>query len=223
MRSLLPALALLTILSSCGYHAAMTRVDDRLLMSLPIERLEPIRVAETEFAEAKDDLADAQAADRRARQSLKLAESEMRVAGASVAQERVDLERARRRGDSTAEAVASEAYDEALRTASIARLAVALAKREAEVAALRTTLARESKRLSDARVQFEKGFALEGVELAAGDVVSMEQFEAQVAHHEDEVRSADRRLSTARVEMQSAREAYDAAIGGALVAARGVD
>ncbi|MEM9382034.1 MAG: hypothetical protein AAGB93_18910 [Planctomycetota bacterium] len=215
------SLAALTLLSSCGYGAAMTRVDDRLLMSLPVEGLAPIRVARTELTEAEGDVADAQAAERRARQSLQFAHSEMRVASASVAQERVELERARRRDDGTDEGRAREGYDEALRTASIARLAVSLAKRELEVAALRATLARETRRLSDARLQYEKGLALEGVDLAAGDVVSLEQFEAQVLHQEEEVRSADRRLSAARVDMQRAREAYDAAIGGALVAARG--
>jgi len=215
----LTALAVSLLLTACAPSREMTRVDESLLQSLPVERLEPVQIAVDHRSLADDAHANSRRLVEVAERTVRLARAELEVATDGVEHGRVELERTLQGGRSDEMRAARFRYDDALMTANVARLAVALAKREHEVAVLRETLALEEARLADARVELAKGLALEGLELPPEDAVALQDLREQVEHHEDEMRRANRRLSTARVEMQMAQSEYDVAVRDARLSA----
>ncbi len=94
----------------------------------------------------------------------------------------------------------------------IARYALAVARREHELAALGERLALEESRFADARVETVRGTALGELDLRPEQNVPLEDLREQALFHEREVEVMRRRLSDAGVRLSQARRDYDAAI-----------
>lgn len=201
------ALALLSLSCSSAPHA--TRMDSSLLSRTPKEVKAPVNIARSEVAVAQDALLNAKKQTKNAAEAAELASQELNVAMARVDQARVEAVTTERAATDEESAAAQAAYGKVLQTASIARLGLALAKREREVAQLREGLALEELGLAVANLELVTGRAINGLDLPAADAVSVEDLRSDVSFHAAEVEAMAKRLSAGRVAMEKARGAYE--------------
>lgn len=211
----LSLVALVGALTACSSTPEVGRIDAAILDDVPSERKAPVELARSELRVAKGARDNAERQTIIARDAVNLAHDELDGATARVDSARVALTTAERAGTPATEAQARSEYERELSRAAAARFKLALAKRELEVAALRQLLATEETAHAKARVDLAMGTAAEGPELPASQSVSLQDLRADVRFHTEEVETANRRLSAARVEVQKARNAYDEALDAA--------
>lgn len=199
-------------LSSCSSVPTILRVDPALLADLPPEKMASIQLARSEHDVTEDSLANASKQSSIAADAVELARAELDVVAAKVDQGKVKLSTTQRQGTPAETEIAKASYTKLLGSAEVARLGLALSKREREVAKLRESVALEESRLAESRVELSKGVALEGMDMPARDAVPLKDLRAQERFNALEIEIANKRLSAARVEVQKARNAHAAAI-----------
>ncbi len=203
------------LFASCSSAPHATRMNSSLLSGAPKEVKAPVNIARSEVAVAQDALANAQKQAKNAAEATGLAQQELNVAMAKVDQARVQAVIAERAATAEESQAAKAAYAKIIETAAIARLGLALSKRERDVAQLRERLAQEELGLVAANLELATGRAIDGLDLPAADAVSVEDLRSEVSFQAAEVEAMVKRLGAARVEMEKARGAYENAIAKA--------
>jgi len=203
------------LLFSCSSTPSATRMNSSLLSGAPKEVTAPVNIARNALAVAQDTVANAVKQTENSVEAAKLAGQELNVVMAKVDQARVDVVTSERSATDEEAEAARAAYAKVIETAAIARLGLALAKRERDVAELREWLAKEELDFAGASLELATGRAIDGLDLPAANAVSIEDLRSAVSFHAAEVEAMSRRLGTARVEMEKARGAYDNAISSA--------
>lgn len=228
------ALALLPLLlAACASDAPLSsRVSSAPLSGAPKEVMAPVKNARAEVKVAREALKNARSQADNAAKAAALAERELGVVTAKLDQARVQvvtLQRLATEPEPSATTAttqvdlgaAQSSYEDLLSTAEIARLGLALAKRELVVAQLRQALHEEELHLAEARLDLVTGRAIDGLDLPATSAVPLADLRNQEGFCAREVAHANARLSAARVAVQRARDDYDAAIEAARVAGNG--
>lgn len=211
LRPLASALLLLGVASCTSSGSLGTRVTSAPLAGAPPEVMAPVWSAREAVEVARETWKNARARTRSAEKGVDLARRELGVVTDEVDQARRDAAVASAEGAAEAQ-LQERRYQSLLASAEIARLGLALAKREHDVSDLRELLALEEAGLAQAHLDFVTAKAVDGLDLPPKAAVPVSDLRAAARHQALEVERVNQRLSAARVVMQRAREAHETAI-----------
>lgn len=206
----LTSAALICLLTSCAGGPSMTVPDD-LLSGLPPGKMAPVNQARGERDAALDAANQAKTAITRAEQEKTLAKTELDVAKSELEAARAKADIAKG-GSADDVKMAENAVAQAEAKKAVKQYLVLWRTRQVEKVEAEADLADVNLQYAEAKLEAEKARAVQDIDKAKAQEISVSKFELQVAEYKQKQAEAEADLAGVSVEVEEAQKNYDKAV-----------